>query len=319
MSRTNAPNPLQQQPLPLEPEPTASWYTPLLPFVKWIGILVLFYLFGPVIQYAKTTQEQAAGPLWQAEQRWARINGTTFFSLLWYVPIAIFHAPLAAFWSALFLTLAQWIHLPILAWVGGTSLLPPGPSSMLLRWLLSFPLAGLLTVLMEMVRPQTTWESQRVLTQEEHVQIATAAAAQERKKIQATQRPPTPTPAPKKQKVSTPKQPNTNTIANSINHQPRTPGSDSLWGEIDWEKIPDTHPLKQAALQEARDLEATRREDARKQWLVQQQASFTSTGSPSSIVDSTLAPPEKPPAQPAAAPKAEQDYNWDEGNGSIQA
>ncbi len=315
MSTANAPNPLQQPTLPTEPEPSQRWYQPIIPSAKWASILFLFYLIGPVIVYAKGTQAYAAGPMWEAEKRWARINGSAFLSLLWYVPLAIFHTPLASFWSSTFITFAEWFHLPFLAWFGGTSLITPLPSSTLLRWLLSFPLAGLLTIFMEMVQPQTTWETKRVLTSDEQREVAAAVAAQEKKKIRAAQKlsttsTSTAAPPAKKRKPRTP-------ATSKDEKAPRIPKADSLWGSIDWKTVPETHPLKQAARQEAQDLEAKRREKERSRWLAQQQASF-----PSPMVDSTLASPTKPASPPSASPatpRGKDEYNWDEGEGSIQA
>ena len=307
MSTANSPNPLQQQTLPLEPEPSEPWYKAILPFAKLVEWLILIYLIGPItILYAIGTQAYAAGPMWQAEKRWANVNGSVLLWLLLYIPIAIFHAPLAAFWTSIFITFAQWFHLPVLAWLGGTSILPPLPSGMLLRWVLSFPLSGLLAIIMEAMDPQTTWETKRVLTSDEQVAMAAAITAKEKKKIAAIQKSRTTatstTPAPKKKKPRTPAKP-------KDAQQPIIPKADSLGGSVDWKNVPDSHPIKQAALQEARDLEAEQREDARNQWLAQQHASFK----PSLIVDSTLASP----AQPATP--VEDEYNWDEGEGSIQA
>jgi hypothetical protein len=314
------------------PSPTSSepWYRPLFPYAKWAGLLLLFYLIGPVILYAKNTQKYAAGPSWQAEKRWAKVNGSTFLSLLWYIPIILFHAPLASFWTTLFITFAQWLHLPLLAWLGGTSLIPPLPPSTLLRWVLALPLAGLLAVCIEMVQPQTTWQTKRIITPEEQHELDAIAAAQEKKKL-----------AQEKRKLRTAQQTNASTANNTAppvqkQRKPRQPTkpksslippSNSLWGNIDWSTVPETHPLKQAVREEAARLDTERREEERKRWLAQQQASFQSTPSvpptpkPSSkIIDSTLASPVLPSPAPAPAPAdtADDEYDWDEGEGSIQ-
>jgi hypothetical protein len=315
---TNTPdpqNPLAQQQM-WEPGSTPSQSHKQLPSpVKWGLQLLLFYLIGPVLLFAEGIQEDAAGPMWQAEKRWANVNGSAFLWLLFYIPIAIFHAPLAAFWTSIFITFAQWFHLPVLAWLGGTSIVPPLPSGTLLRWFLSFPLAGLLAIIRETLYPQTTWETKRVLTSDEQVEVAAAITARAKKKIAATQKTSTvaATPAPKKPKPRTPAKPKT------VQH-PIVPKADSLWGSIDWKSVADTHPVKQAALQEARDLEAKQQEDKRSQWLAQQRASLQMPQSPP-IVDSTLASPTPAPSSPSAqtATPEEKEYNWDEGNGSIQA
>ncbi len=186
MSTANAPHPQQpQQTLPEPPE----WIKRMIPIEKAIGILLLLYLIGPpVILYAKGTQEHAAGLAWQAEKRWAQVNGSAFLSLLLYVPIALFHGPLASCWTTLFVTFAQWFHLPWLAWFGDTSILPPLPSSILLRWVLAFPLAGLLALLIEMARPRTTWETKRIVTPEEQQEVAAMQATEEKKQLAAEKR-----------------------------------------------------------------------------------------------------------------------------------
>jgi hypothetical protein len=328
MSTANAPNPMpqpMQAPSPTSPEP---WYRPLSPYAKWGSLLLLFYLIGPVILYAKGTQKYAAGPSWQAEKRWAKVNGSTFLSLLWYVPIILFHAPLASFWTTLFITFAQWLHLPLLAWLGGTSLIPPLPSSTLLRWVLALPLAGLLAVCIEMMQPRTTWQTKRIVTPEEQHELDAIAATEEKKKVaqekrklrtaqQASTANNTTPPVQKQRKPRRPSKPKSSLI----------PPANSLWGNIDWSTVPETHPLKQAVREEAARLDAEQREEERKRWLAGQQASFQPTQPAptahqplSPIIDSTLAPPDPPSPAPAPAPAdaADDEYNWDEGEGSIQ-
>ena len=319
MSPSNSPGSMAQQTLPINPPPPQAWYIQLLPYLKWVGILLLCYLIGPpVMMYALAMQEHAAGPSWQAEKRWAKVNGSAVLSLLWYVPIAFFHAPLASFWSSIFVFFANILHMPFLAWFGGTTIWPPLPSSLLLRWLLAFPLAGLLTIVIEAIKPQTTWETKRIVSPDEQLQLAAAVAAQEKKKTRAAQQSSTTqantTPPATKSKPRTPAKPK----GTQTTH---TPKADSLWGGIDWQSVPETDPLKQEARREAALLDAKRREEARARWLAEQQAAFSKTTdtpvAPSSIVDSTLTPP--PAGSTASSSEDKEDaYNWDEGEGSIQ-
>jgi len=303
----------------------------MIPIEKAIGILLLLYLIGPpVILYAKGTQEHAAGLAWQAEKRWAQVNGSAFLSLLLYVPIALFHGPLASCWTTLFVTFAQWFHLPWLAWFGDTSILPPLPSSILLRWVLAFPLAGLLALLIEMARPRTTWETKRIVTPEEQQEVAAMQATEEKKQLAAEKRKqtraaqqtntaqPGVAPTPKKKRIP-------RVAAKPKDEQfLRVPKDDSLWGSIDWSKIPETHPLKQEVNKEAARRDAQWRENERLHWLKQQVSSFTTDNTPvppSKTIDSTLASPTEqaaasPPKAAAPSDNSEGDlYNWDEGEG----
>jgi len=71
---------------------------------------------------------------------------------------------------------------------------------------------------------------------------------------------------------------------------PVIPAADSLWGTIDWSKVPDTHPVKVAAMQEA---ERNRR-------LAEQTAKQSQT------------PPLPAPAQ------ADDKYDWNQGEGPVK-
>ncbi len=334
MSTMHPPDPGSPQ-TPATSSPSKLQSGRLHPFVRRAGLLLAFYLLGPMIFYAHTTQVDTAGSSWQAEKRWAIVNGKAIASLLWYLPIVVFHSPLAAFWTAIFVTLAHGLHLPFLAWLGGTTIFPPVPSSTLLRWLLACPLAGLLTLGLEAAQPRTVWESKRVITAEEQQELNAIAAAQEKKrlakaqrKLKATQQAATSAPSggtqtpkktsPRPRKPRAPATPKEK--AGTL-----SPKADSLWGQIDWSAVPADHPLKRAVREEAERLEAERLEQNRKQWLTQQQAAHGLTTS-LQIVDAappsppvSPSPPAPPPVQAETADAADEQYDWDEGEGSIQA
>jgi len=312
MNTINVPDhvPDQTQTTPLDSSQQS--HQRLLSCAKWAGILVLLYLIGPfTLLYTVGIHMYVTGSAWQVAKRWARMNGVALLSLLWYLPIIVFHASLGSLWTSLFTAIVRWIHLPILIWFGGITIFPPVPSSTLLRWLLSLPLAGLLTHLLEAVQPRTVWETKRIITPEEQGALAAAQAAEEKKKIAQAQR---------KSKViqtttTTPPKPR-RTRTTKEEQPPRTAKSDSLWGEIDWNKVPETHPLKQAVRHEAEQVQAKGRKDERNRWLAQQQASQQEPrGSSLQSIESTLTPPTTKPTPPSPH---ESDYNWDEGEGSIQ-
>jgi len=140
--------------------------------VRWMGTLLLLYLGGPVFWLARGIQEEASAQVWQAERRWTHVHGSAFLSLLWYAPLLLFHALLAAFWASIFAFLARLLHVPFLALLGDATLFPPTPLNLLLRWVLALPLASLCATVLELLHPRTIWESRRVLTPEEQQQLA---------------------------------------------------------------------------------------------------------------------------------------------------
>lgn len=271
--------------------------------IKWMGLLFLFYLLGPVILLATDTREDAARQAWQAQERWAHVAGSALLALLCYVPIVLFSGPLATLWTTSFVTLASWLHLPFFAWLADTTLWPPVPSGTLLRWLLAYPLSGLLALLIETVQPRTVWETKRVLTPEEQQAVKALAQAQQKNKRKAAQQVSTAakhtTPARKPRKLRP--------AARRDEELPAPlPPADSLWGQIDWNTIPETHPLKAAA----------RSELARRAAQMQERTPPHHSSSPR-IIDAASTHPTPPGAPPLE--KDVPDYNWDEGEGSVQA
>ena len=173
MNTTNAPNQVPDQMQATLLDSSQPRYQRLFSSVKWAAILILLYLIGPfTLLYAMGTHMYVTGSPWQVAKRWTRMNGVALLSLLWYLPIIVFHASLGSLWTFLFTTIARWTHLPILIWFGGITIFPPVPSSTLLRWLLSLPLSGLLTHLLEVVQPRTIWETKRIITLEEQGALA---------------------------------------------------------------------------------------------------------------------------------------------------
>ncbi len=257
-------------------------------------MLLLTYLIGPVTFITRKIRRDAADHMLHAGKRWSTVWGSALVSLLWYVPVVYLHAPLAEFWSFLFATYAHWLHLPILALLGGTSIWQPTPMSMLLRWLLALPLAPLLACVLESIQPKTTWEVRRVVTPDEQLELAAASAAQEKKKTRSAQK----RSATKLPTVRGPHSSSRQTTKPSAPQLPVIPPADSLWGTIDWSKVLDTHPVKVAAMQEAE----------RNRWVAGQMAKQSQT--PPLPVALT-----QPPDSVQADDKG---YDWNQGEGTAK-
>jgi hypothetical protein len=259
----------------------ASWLQH--PHVKRTGFVLLFYLFGPMIVHARHIWRQAAGPKWRAKNRWKHIFGSALLSLLWYVPVVVLHAPLFSFWASIFEITARFLHVPIIAWFGGTAFFLPFPNSLLLRWLLASPLAGLAACGLETFWPRTTWESKRVLSPDEQLFLA-QQMTEEQQKIAAL--PSSRSVATKRTPITKKRKPHTQT-----GRTPAVPPANSLWGRIDWNTVSDTHPLQREALAAKRETQ----EHAQSQTQPDKNRGTVKIKKPAS-------PPE---------------YNWDEGEGSI--
>ncbi len=301
------PNRLSQQ--PLSPSPASSnrrarWVT----FAKWAGILALFYLLGPVIFIARDTQLEAGGRAWHAEERWSRIFGTAVLSLLCYIPVLVFASPLAGFWTSIFGGLALFLHLPFIGGLGGTSFWLPIPSSMLLRWVLALPLTSWIALLLEAIRPHTTWEAKRVVSPDEQLQLAEALAAEEKKRQAALSRRTSRAQlTASKKPISTKGQSRSSPGEATRPTTPTARHTASLWDQIDWSQVPENHPLKQAALEEAERQAAARKNAERTRSVLGQMASQEVATSPTPDTTNVSPPPEAP------APS----YNWDEGEGTV--
>jgi hypothetical protein len=170
------------------PDTLASAVTDLLhfqvkwfKFAQWIGMFMLLYLFGPVIFFARALQREASAQIWQSSYRWAIVRRTSFLSLLWYIPLIMYHAPLTVLWSALFMAVSHVFHFPALAKFGAITLFPPTPMNILFRWFLALPLASLLACVFELIQPLTNKSFRRVLIPEEQAQLASHRAKQTEK------------------------------------------------------------------------------------------------------------------------------------------
>ena len=290
------PNRLSQpSPAPASSNRRARWVT----FARRTGILVLFYLLGPVVFLGRDTQRKAGGRVWQAGERWVHVSCSAYLSLLWYVPVVVFHSALAGFWIAIFEGLAALLHLSFLSVLGGVAFWLPVPSSMLLRWVLALPLTSWIALLLEEIRPQTTWTAKRVVSPDEQLHLAAEQEALEKKRQAALSR------STSRAQLTASKRPRPSTVGTTTPAAPRAKPTGSLWDQIDWSQVPDDHPLKQAAFEEAERQKASRKSDERTRSVLSQMAS-----------QEARTPPGQGATNDPTTPSAPA-YNWDEGEGTV--
>ena len=300
------PNFLPQQPLLTSsasstPQRGKRWIT----LASWTGLLALFYLLGPVVFLGRDAQRQAGGRVWQAGERWAHVSCSAYLSLLWYVPVVVFHSALAGFWVSIFGDLAMLLHFPLLRWLGDTAIFLPVPSSMLLRWVLALPLTSWIALLLEEIRPQTTWVAKRVVSPDEQLHLAAEQAAEEKKRQAALARRSRAQLTASKKAASTSNRPRPSTAGATKPATPAAKPTTSLWDQVDWSQVPDDHPLKQAALEEAERQAAARRNAERTRSVLSQMASQEATTTQGQGATNERAEPKAPA------------YNWDEGEGTV--
>jgi len=77
---------LQQQPLSLATTNLEQGHKQDILMLQRLSKVLLIYLLSPVVFIARRRWHRAAGPLWQAKERWERINSSALHSLFWYVP-----------------------------------------------------------------------------------------------------------------------------------------------------------------------------------------------------------------------------------------
>jgi hypothetical protein len=306
---------LHQPELPVTPasigQSSTMWLSTL---AKWVSLISSLYLIGPVTFVVRSIQLEASAQVWQADKRWANTVGSALLSLLWYVPVFVFHTALARLWTYLFATSAEFLRLPFVALLGGTTLWPPTPMNLLLRWLLALPCASLLACALEMFHPETRWEPRRVVSVEEALELAAVQAVSEKKRNASRTRRTSPapvrgvaprTPAGAQWSLSPGQQ-----SAKPIPQGERRP---SLWDQVDLSKVSDDDPVKRAALQEAERQAAEQRYAGRKPWAASQMSAQEQE--PATKPSVPALPNEQ---QPSPAPTPSVDYDWDEGEGVVQ-
>ena len=282
--------------------------------VKIVTWIVLWYLFGPAPWrgYALRKKLAESGNIWHAQRRWDQHTSVAFaWPLLCWAILAYFRMPISQIWSAIFATIAGWIHLPAFALLGNPTLLPPTPGNLLFRWLICAPLAPLIARVLELLQPQTPYTAERVVTPEDrqaHQAIEQEEEA-ERKAIEQAQ-----------------KEERERLKAIKAARAPRTrkkppaaepaglhiPHPTSLWGSVDWSKVDDNDPAKQLMLAELSKLSPSQLADARRAQRTTQASPVTSApGSPSPSSKSVSS------TAPSQDTQNSDEYDWSAGDGSV--
>lgn len=262
--------------------------------------LLLFYLFGPAVLHALK-------PFPRDERPWLATREGAWMMLAWYLPAWLFFSSLTHLWLSLFTIIAHLIHVPLLALPGDTSFWPLTYSNLFWRWLVVLPATGMVAYLSHpSAQPPhnipSSQPSRRILTPEETQQLADRRATEEKKRLQAEQRRIRRATAPSTSKKAPSPRVTTAQRSSSTKVTSVAPNG-SLWDSIDWTQVPDDHPAKVAAMQEAQ----------RTRWLTQQGQQQGLLPTPSSL----------PPASPtSSAPQDddedEGDYDWSQGEGTVQ-
>ncbi len=279
--------------------------------VLWIA---LWYFFGPAPWRGYALRKRLAheGNIWHASRRWDQHTSVALaWPLLYWAMLAYFRVSVTQIWSAIFTTLAGWIHLPAVALLGSATLLPPTPGNLFFRWLIFAPLGPLIAHVLELLQPETPTTAERVITPEDqqaHQAIEQAEEA-ERKAIEQAKK------AEREQlkALKAARAPRTGKKPPAAEPAgPHIPPATSLWGSVDWSKVRDDDPAKQLMLAEMNKLSPTELANARRPQRMAQAPSVTSaSGSPS--------PSSKPASSEAPAQNAQNsdEYDWSAGDGSV--
>ena len=268
-----APEPEPRPPQPKTRRSAETWKTP----VKSLALLAALWFTGPAtLLIARLVRAWASENTWDARERWTSVKANAWLSLVWYLLGVLLHTQITTLWS----------HTP---WLGAASIYPPVLTNLIFRWVIALPLSPALAFLLESLFPKTARQTKRILLPEEQAKLDKQRQRSKRKRQQT---PPI-------------------TLAKAAPHT-KQPGMaiDSL-GSLSlpqqaplpanardprtlWDRLPEDHPWKQAAIQEA-----TRQGVA--------------PPSPAThVVEQHQVTP-----QPTSLP-APEEYNWDEGEGSLK-
>ncbi len=306
--------PTTEQQQASEPAPQhEDWLDGAVTLAAWIA---LWYLFGPAPYQGYALRKKLAreGNIWHASRRWDQHTSVALaWPLLCWAILAYFRGPVGAIWGAIFATVAGWIHLPAFALLGNASLFPPTPGNLLFRWLICAPLVSLIARTLEELQPQTQYTADRVITPEDrqvHMQIEQEEAA-ERKAIANAQK----EERARIKAIKAARAPRTSKKPPAVQgNGPHIPPATSLWGSTDWNSVPDSHPAKQAMLEELRKLTPQQLADARREQRLAQSSSVTSAPDPASLSSKPVSPE---PAAPAPNKQDSDEYDWSAGDGSV--
>jgi len=314
---------LHQQEMPLAPssQPPAGRASRWSRICKRIGQLLLWYLFGPTPFLALEIKEEAAALTWDARERQTSLKGSAFLHPLLYVPLFLLRSQIAWLWTGLFSLLAHLIHLPGLAdWLGQAAIWPLTPSTMLYRWALALPLIQCLAWVLSRVQKQkgSAPTPTRVLLPEELASLPrprTSAPAKRKgtpsSTVQLTAS--SSTASPRRRASTGEVRKARNAPEAEVAPRPIVPPADSLWGQVKWDQVTDTDPLKQAALQEAEQIHVPPGASGRGGQRARRATPMLVTAQPTSTTPP--APSKKPPD---SLVEDEDGYDWHHGEGSLK-
>jgi len=316
---SDQPAALHQQELPLAPSSPFSigLSSPWNTICKRIGQLLLWYLLGPTPFLALKIKKKATAPTWDERERLTSLKGSAYLYPLLYIPLILLHSQVAWLWTFAFAHLSQWTHLPLLGWLGQAAIWPLTPSAMLYRWVLALPLIQLIAWILYRVQRKkgSIPAPKRVLLPEELARLprprTPAAQKQKRAPGSRVQLIASSSTAVRRRHTSTGTRKASKTGDVEGAPTPSVPPANSLWGQIKWDQVPDTDPLKQAALQEAERLRVP-------QGASERNGQRTKRLAPSLVIaqpKGTTSP--APPKQSDSLVEDEDGYDWHHGEGKL--
>lgn len=320
---SDQPAALHQQELPLapSPQPPAGRAFRWITICKGIGLLLLWYLLGPTPCAALEVMEEAVAPTWDARERQKSLKGSAFLHLLLYIPLFLLRSQIAWLWTGLFSLLGHLIHLPALAvWLGQVSIWPLTPATMLYRWALALPLIQCLAWILSRVQKQkgSAPTPTRVLLPEELASLPRPRTPAPPKRkgtpsstVQLTAS--SSTASPRRRASTGEVRKARKTPEAEVAPTPIVPSADSLWGQVKWDQVPDTDPLKQAALQEAEQLRVSPGASGRNSQRAKRATPMLVTAQPERTI--SPAPSKKPPD---SLVEDQDGYDWHHGEGSLK-
>jgi hypothetical protein len=205
------------------------------------------------------------------------MRANAWLSLVWYLLGALLHTQITTLWS----------YVP---WLGAASVYPPIVTNLLFRGVVALPLSPALACLLESLFPKTAGQTERVLLPEEQAKLDKQRQRSKRKRQQAA---PCVTPI---QAVPHAKQSGMATASlESPSLQQQAPlSTETRDPRTLWERLPEDHPWKQTAI-----------EEAARQGIVP-------PSSATHVIEQKQATPQ------AASQSALEEYNWDAGEGSLK-
>ena len=231
--------------------------------LRGVGSLTLVYLVGPLLLLAAYgIQRWATASTWEWRERWANIRAfSVFFSIFYIICLVLLLLLLPPFAKQEHLLKPVWQHTSLLI---ASSLFPPGLNHFWIRWLFALPLAPWFAFRMERQHPRSGPQHYIRVELPGEIPEPEPEPTQKLPKV-TTVLTPTPPPAtqkPKRRRTTGTTTPKKKKVKPTVGLQAQTPSGAttpsreqiprSLWDQIDWSKVADDDPTKQAAMAEAR-------------------------------------------------------------------